>query len=258
MLLRFFTFIFLLTFFTVSFSQVGINTTTPQASLEISNTNNATITDGLLLPRISRLRAQSIINPELSTIIYIDNITTGTQTGTCINVNNVGFYYFNGTTWEKLITEKGIAKFYRNSTQTTGDDIVYNTEAVNTISKHISLDPLTGIITLNPGVYKLRGSAGGSDDRGFSNFQTNKQLLTGFYNHTTASFIGQGGSSFAGTSLNRNAVPYNASTAIINVTTPVEISLRIALKIGIRNFSARSDFAEDRVGRAWVTIEKIN
>ena len=38
----------------------------------------------------------------VSTLIYVDNIATGTATGTAINISSTGFYYFNGTLWVKL------------------------------------------------------------------------------------------------------------------------------------------------------------
>jgi hypothetical protein len=96
--------------------QVGINTRTPQATLDIKAKNPAgtfTNTDGLLVPRIDRQRAQNMATIETSTIVYISNSTTGSQTGKAQNIDNTGFYYYNGSVWEKL--------FYTDKSSLTGN-----------------------------------------------------------------------------------------------------------------------------------------
>jgi hypothetical protein len=88
----------------VSMAQVGIGTPTPAATLDVTAASlTGTTVDGLLIPRVSRLRAQTMTGTPTSTIIYVDNIATG-GIGTTINVTSVGFYFFNGTLWEKLGT----------------------------------------------------------------------------------------------------------------------------------------------------------
>lgn len=84
-------------------AQVGVGTVTPAATLDITanNLTGATV-DGLLVPRVSRLRAQTMTGTPTSTVLYVNDITTGTATGTTVNVTAVGFYFFNGTVWERL------------------------------------------------------------------------------------------------------------------------------------------------------------
>ena len=87
----------------VSIGQIGIGTTTPAATLDITAASLAgTTVDGLLIPRVSRLRAQTMTGTPTSTILYVDDISTGTATGTTVNVTTTGFYFFNGAVWEKL------------------------------------------------------------------------------------------------------------------------------------------------------------
>ena len=89
----------------VNLAQVGVGTPTPAATLDITAANlTGSTVDGLLIPRVSRLRAQSMTGTPTSTILYIDNISNGTATLTTINVTTVGFYYFNGSVWERLGT----------------------------------------------------------------------------------------------------------------------------------------------------------
>ena len=87
----------------VSMAQVGIGTPAPAATLDVTAANlTGTTVDGLLIPRVSRLRAQTMTGTPTSTVLYVNDISTGTATGTTINVTAVGFYFFNGTVWERL------------------------------------------------------------------------------------------------------------------------------------------------------------
>jgi hypothetical protein len=81
-----------------AFSQVGIGTTSPDASssLDISSTNS-----GLLIPRVnlvSIVDTSTITAPTTSLLVY--------NTNTAISFGyGVGYYYWNGTQWEKLQTQ---------------------------------------------------------------------------------------------------------------------------------------------------------
>jgi hypothetical protein len=86
-------------------AQVGIGTTAPNATLDITAINPtgpSTNVDGILIPRVSRQRAQLMAATPTSTLVYIDDVVSGTATGTTINATSVGFYFFNGTLWEKI------------------------------------------------------------------------------------------------------------------------------------------------------------
>jgi len=86
-------------------AQVGIGTTSPGATLDVTATNlMGTTVDGLLVPRVSRLRAQTMTGTPTSTVLYVNDVTVGTATGTTVNVTAVGFYFFDGTVWQKLGT----------------------------------------------------------------------------------------------------------------------------------------------------------
>lgn len=90
------------------YSQVGVNTETPNATLDIKALNTSGSmrnVDGLLVPRVDRERAMNMSPVKSSTLIYIDNISTGTATGQTSNVDSAGFYYFDETLgkWIKLV-----------------------------------------------------------------------------------------------------------------------------------------------------------
>ncbi|WP_223606010.1 hypothetical protein [Chryseobacterium sp. OSA05B] len=92
-------------------AQVGLNNPSPASTLDISakNATGASAnTDGLLVPRVDRQRAQSMSAVPISTLIYVNSIATGTLAGTAANIDSVGYYYFNGTIWTKLVTPLNI------------------------------------------------------------------------------------------------------------------------------------------------------
>ena len=94
----------------LTFSQVGINTTNPASTLDVTaknSTGKASGVDGLLVPRVDRERAQNMASVPTSTLIYINSIATGTQVGIAVNIDAVGYYYFDGTAWAKLNPNSG-------------------------------------------------------------------------------------------------------------------------------------------------------
>ena len=86
-------------------AQVGINTSSPTATLDVvakNATGTSSNVDGVLIARVDRQRAQVMTGVPTSTLIYVNNIATGSQGGTAVNIDAVGYYYFNGTAWVKL------------------------------------------------------------------------------------------------------------------------------------------------------------
>lgn len=91
----------------VGYSQVGVGTTNPDSTLDIVATNptgSSTNVDGILIPRVDRLRAQSMTGTITSTMIFVNSIATGTASGTAVNITSTGFYYYDGSVWQKIVT----------------------------------------------------------------------------------------------------------------------------------------------------------
>lgn len=89
------------------FGQVGINTAIPTATLEVTAKNptgNGTNVDGVIIPKVDRLRAESMTSVPTSTLIYVNDISTGTAAGVTVEITSTGFYYFDGTKWTTLLT----------------------------------------------------------------------------------------------------------------------------------------------------------
>jgi hypothetical protein len=130
-------------------AQVGVNTLHANATFDviaINKTGNTSKVDGLLLPRVSRERAKSMTDVPISTIIYVDDVVSGTQSGIAVNINTETFYYFDGTVWQKLVTPSAENKIFavasKNAVQTLtggGKDITWqNLTGTNSGSVSIS------------------------------------------------------------------------------------------------------------------------
>jgi len=91
-----FIFLLLISPFAV-LSQVGVNTTNPNAMMDITSTNN-----GLLIPRVALLSAidnTTVVNPQGGALVTSTLVYNTTPAG--VSPDNVvaGFYYWNGTRW---------------------------------------------------------------------------------------------------------------------------------------------------------------
>jgi len=90
-----------------AFSQVGINTTEPKATLDVVGKPLETdVLDGLIVPRITalQLKAKNYTSEQKGAIIYITEIFTDSAdaTGQVELVKSIGLYEFNGTQWKRL------------------------------------------------------------------------------------------------------------------------------------------------------------
>lgn len=217
----------------VSTAQVGVGTTTPSATLDVTATNPtgpSTNVDGILIPRISRQRAQVMTGTPTSTLVYIDEVATGTAAGTTINVTSVGFYFFNGSIWEKiaagLSTDWSLQGNSGTNAATNFLGTIDNVDLIfrrnNLRAGRIGLDNTSfGVNSLNPATTGTRNTAIGANvlnanttgDRNtavgentmFSNTTGVENIAIGagtLYSNTTGS---------QNTAIGRNALPTNTT-----------------------------------------------
>ena len=111
------------------YGQVGIGTETPKATLDITAkdaTGTSTGVDGIIIPRIDRERAQNMASVEISTLIYVNDISTGASSGQAVNVDAIGFYYFDGSEWQKFGASSGGSdiNIYKDNGTLTGNRTV--------------------------------------------------------------------------------------------------------------------------------------
>lgn len=83
---------------TMTFGQVGVNTASPESTLDIRAKNHlgtVSSTDGILIPRVNDLSVNGSVNGQL--VYLISNAGSFTK----------GFYYWNGTVWTALAGGSG-------------------------------------------------------------------------------------------------------------------------------------------------------
>nr|WP_297308377.1 hypothetical protein [uncultured Flavobacterium sp.] len=116
-----------------NYSQSGINTKAPKATLEIVATNTTNNEpEGLLIPRVSREKALNMLNIATSTLIYVNSILSGSATGKAVNITSTGFYYYNGTVWVKLNIEDTNTHIYNsNGTIQANRTVNLNDKTIN-------------------------------------------------------------------------------------------------------------------------------
>ncbi|MBO3117483.1 hypothetical protein J4050_12035, partial [Winogradskyella sp. DF17] len=107
-------FLFVLICFNFSFSQVGIGTTTPDASsmLDIEST-----TSGILIPRMTQAQRLAIGTPANGLLVYQTN-------------GSLGFWFYDGLGWNQLTFGasgefQSIGGIVQNTTDIFNDDFVF-------------------------------------------------------------------------------------------------------------------------------------
>lgn len=92
----------------LSFAQVGINTETPKATLDIVATPaDLTKIDGLIAPRLkgSELKAKdsNYGSPQTGAMVYVtEALATANTSPKTLNVTAAGYFYFDGSIWQKI------------------------------------------------------------------------------------------------------------------------------------------------------------
>lgn len=116
-----------------SYSQVGINEETPNATLDVAaSPADMTKVDGVIAPRLTgdELAAKDVLYeaPQTGAIVYATAAVSTTTTKTT-NVTAAGYYYFDGTVWIALggVTSGNTEPWYN---QATGTEASLNTQDI--------------------------------------------------------------------------------------------------------------------------------
>lgn len=98
--------LFAITTVSIAYGQVGINNTSPNATLDVvaKNTNGSTA-EGVIAPRLTGDQIQAANaqygSDQIGTIIYATSAVT-TPDATTQNITAAGYYYFDGSVWKSM------------------------------------------------------------------------------------------------------------------------------------------------------------
>lgn len=168
--------LFALPLFTgIVYSQVGINSSLPTSTLDVTGKLGNSDKDGLQAPRLTRAQLTSKGNSlytanQIGAIIYITDISGGDATAPQrTNVTTPGYYYFDGTLWVALkpSTTNSLTNPTSNTIRSTVNGVtaspdasivstVANTVAGNTISS--TVNGIAGTAVTVPNIYTADGS----------------------------------------------------------------------------------------------------
>lgn len=140
-------------------NRVGINTTTPQTTLDVTALNDKDHIAGIQAPRLTReeLTAKGgnlYGKNQEGTLIYITDVSGGNATGQRVVVTEPGYYYFDGSLWQRAVSTSEYTNLYikdgaltanrtvtqENKTLTftgtaTGGSIFHNTTGTATVPR---------------------------------------------------------------------------------------------------------------------------
>ena len=116
----------------LAFAQVGINTDSPKATLEIAAKNIPSVYDGIIAPKLSgdQLSQKNYTTEQSGAIVYVTSAAASLQ-GQVVDVNKAGYYYFDGTKWNTI---GGSAVAPTTTTNQLSSDINSMTSNVNNVS----------------------------------------------------------------------------------------------------------------------------
>ena len=98
-------------------NRIGINTTTPQTTLDVTAPNDNTHIAGIQAPRLTRAELTAKGNSlygadQKGTLIYITNVSGGDAKGQRVVVTEPGYYYFDGSLWQRAVSTAEYINLY--------------------------------------------------------------------------------------------------------------------------------------------------
>lgn len=131
------------------FGQVGINTTTPNTTLQIDRKATGSSVEGLIIPRLS---GDEIFNMPISGVGLESNLVYAispasivNQVGIGINLKNKGFFYWDGNLWVTL-----------DNTTTTINNLLAYVKPMNILLNDVNTYPYSTNAFVVPNSPKLR------------------------------------------------------------------------------------------------------
>ena len=236
-------------FFNISLSaQVGINTSTPAATLDVvASPNDTNKTDGFIAPRLrgKELKVKNSLygTDQDAAIVYVtEALALGDTDDKTMNVISMGYYYFDKTLgtagrWARFNTDKPVT-FYKSNTNQYVADVLNNNPGTNITATFTNTDSLINQATifdsstsyftlLQSGLYEFSGTICFNPGRFNLNVTEGHGALTVDQRviiNIQIQYSTDGGNTWVGITGMR--MIYNSSSADLNVPITTPIAMR--------------------------------
>ena len=145
------------------FAQVGINNTSPKATLDVTaKTTNGSTPEGVIAPRLTgdQIKAADTQygSNQTGTLVYA-TAAVSSSTAKTVNITAAGYYYFDGTIWQKVINSSTTPVYSANNGLTMSGN---NIKLGGTLTEATTI---SGVTATN----KLAVTATGTDAINFDN-----------------------------------------------------------------------------------------
>ncbi len=171
----------------ITFSQVGVNTDNPQATLDVVGTVDNSTLDGIIAPRFTgdELALKPYTTAQTGALVYVTEPATN-LTGQVVNAANPGYYYFDGSVWQIFLnTDTGDPSSDSWVDDNTNSQVKLGTLSDGTTSRPIGTEFVAldngnvGIGTASPS-YNLEINAGTSGESGLKFTQLKDDINPAF------------------------------------------------------------------------------
>jgi len=137
-----------------AFAQVGINNTSPKATLDITAKTSGTKPEGLIIPQLSgnnihTATAAGVYGANQTGLIVYASSADSNPTGPTANITTAGYYYFDGTNWQKISTGNTVS-----TSLASGNILVGNASNVAT-----AVSPTGDVTISNTGATSIAANA---------------------------------------------------------------------------------------------------
>ena len=107
MLKKLVIFSFVIMAVTAAFSQVGVNTNTPQTTLDITAIAiDGSTAEGIMAPRLTgdqiKGKDARYTAAQTGAMVYATEAVIGAPAGKTVNITTKGYYFFDGVLWQKI------------------------------------------------------------------------------------------------------------------------------------------------------------
>ncbi len=132
--------------------KVGINTSSPKTTLDVTARLGSTDADGFQAPRLTRAeltaKGNSLYGADhTGAIVYISDVTGGDVNSQRVNITAVGYYYFDGNLWQKVGAGSDLYKengaLTSNRTVSQGTNTMAFTSSATSGTSHFTVDNST-------------------------------------------------------------------------------------------------------------------